>query len=117
MQVYAAGLVYNTMRVAQSESPRSSGSRLKRSRPQSSYPEWPWPVTSMPWTNSGREISTDAIHGRISAWPGLIAGGPACRRRRFTPNIAVTTDSTAASVPRGKFFAHVRGGRRFTRSS
>jgi hypothetical protein len=58
-------------------------------------------TASTPWSNSGREISTGAIHGRISAWPGLTAGGPACRWRRFTSNIALTTAGTAGSVPRG----------------
>ena len=98
MQVYAAALVYNAMRVAQSEAAAQVGWRPRISRRPSSSPGSPWPVTCMCRNSTGR-VSSAAGPALIPISCAAVAGRarrPRPSRSSPAPNIA----GAAGSAPR-----------------
>lgn len=120
MQVYAAAIVYNAMRVAQSDGAAQLGWEPERISPAKFYPKVATAaylyVNHQQWE---REIRLRYRHLHLKLVAGRrrwVRAGPATleveqradhrRRRRFCP-----------ARRHWKSFAHVRGGRRFTKLS
>ena len=120
MQVYAAAIVYNAMRVAQSEGAAQLGWEPERISPAKFYPKVATAaylyLNRQQWEREirlrYRRLHLQLVAGR-RRW---VRAGPATlevehrsdhrRRRRFCP-----------ARRHWKSFAHVRGGRRFTKLS
>jgi len=119
MQVYAAAIVYNALRVAQSDGAAQVGGRpndsRRRSSSQSRHGHLSLPASTTMGTRDSDPVSSPPSPTR--RWPPALGPSGARpvqvehrddhrRTRRFCP-----------ARRHWKSFAHVRGGRRFTKLS